>query len=247
MKKKREENIQQIKSIFEKNFEIMHHKDEYGTDFGMCWMHKRDNHYLCVDNDDIIHDTYNFLLKYQINDLITHALGKSDDGKYYGWSHRAIYGFKIGDSVQKGDSGYCPDNKENFESSMINWVSHDVGVDDEYGINCIIKSINKDVPNPERYYTYADKGTDINDAPDAPDGTLTEPSALEETYHDPDPTILGINIITRIDFFGKQEGRKAYDINHWYEYPEAYGKGGYTINTDDEAKQAAIDFASSVS
>ena len=25
------------------------------------------------------------------------------DGKWYGWSHRAIYGFKIGDIVKKGD------------------------------------------------------------------------------------------------------------------------------------------------
>jgi hypothetical protein len=25
------------------------------------------------------------------------------DGKWYGWSHRAIYGFKIGDKVKKGD------------------------------------------------------------------------------------------------------------------------------------------------
>jgi len=30
--------------------------------------------------------------------------GKSKaDGKYYGWSHRAIYGFAVGDKV-KGDS-----------------------------------------------------------------------------------------------------------------------------------------------
>jgi len=32
------------------------------------------------------------------------------DGKWYGWSHRAIYGFKVGDKVKKGDcvasSGY---------------------------------------------------------------------------------------------------------------------------------------------
>ncbi len=247
MKKKRKENIQQLKNIFEKNFEVVHYIDAYGTDFGMCWMHKEDNHYLCVDNDDIIHDTYNFLLKYQINDLITHSLGKSDDGKYYGWSHRAIYGFEIGDSVQKGDSGYYPDTKENFESSMMDWVSHDVGVDDEYGTNYIIKSINKDVPNPDGYYTYGDNDVPDSDTSDASDKTLTEPSVLEETYHDPDPTILGINIITRIDFFGKQEGREAYDTNHWYEYPEEYGKGEYIINTDDEAKQAAIDFASSVS
>ena len=32
------------------------------------------------------------------------SIGKSTkDGKWYGWSHRAIYGFKIGDKVKKGD------------------------------------------------------------------------------------------------------------------------------------------------
>ncbi len=32
------------------------------------------------------------------------SIGKSlKDGKWYGWSHRAIYGFKIGDVVRKGN------------------------------------------------------------------------------------------------------------------------------------------------
>jgi len=28
------------------------------------------------------------------------------DGKWYGWSHRAIYGFKVGSVVKKGDCGF---------------------------------------------------------------------------------------------------------------------------------------------
>ena len=33
------------------------------------------------------------------------SIGYSDkDGKWYGWSHRAIYGFSIGDTVTEGDS-----------------------------------------------------------------------------------------------------------------------------------------------
>lgn len=35
------------------------------------------------------------------------SIGYSEkDGKWYGWSHRAIYGFKIGDMLKKGDCGY---------------------------------------------------------------------------------------------------------------------------------------------
>ena len=32
--------------------------------------------------------------------------GKSDaDGKWYGWSHRAVYGFKVGDKIKKDTIG----------------------------------------------------------------------------------------------------------------------------------------------
>lgn len=32
----------------------------------------------------------------------------SKDGKWYGWSHRAIYGFKIGSTCEKGNVHYVP-------------------------------------------------------------------------------------------------------------------------------------------
>ena len=31
--------------------------------------------------------------------------GKSTNGKWYGWSHRAMYGFKVGDTVKTTDAG----------------------------------------------------------------------------------------------------------------------------------------------
>lgn len=51
------------------------------------------------------------------------SIGKSiTDGKWYGWSHRAIYGFKIGDVVKDGDcaasSGYTDEYlKDNPEKN----------------------------------------------------------------------------------------------------------------------------------
>lgn len=36
----------------------------------------------------------------------SHGLGKGADGKWYGWSHRAVYGFGIGDKIKKGDVVY---------------------------------------------------------------------------------------------------------------------------------------------
>lgn len=35
-----------------------------------------------------------------------HGLGKGSDGKWYGWSHRAVYGFQKGDKIKKGDVVY---------------------------------------------------------------------------------------------------------------------------------------------
>lgn len=48
----------------------------------------------------------------------------SKDNKWYGWSHRAMYGFKIGDIVKKGDcctsSGYTDEYlKEHPEEDTI--------------------------------------------------------------------------------------------------------------------------------
>jgi hypothetical protein len=39
------------------------------------------------------------------------SIGKSEkDGKWWAWSHRALFGFKIGDEVEEGDciAGYLP-------------------------------------------------------------------------------------------------------------------------------------------
>ena len=35
----------------------------------------------------------------------SHYFGKSENGKWYGWSHRAVYGFKPGDKVTKNTCG----------------------------------------------------------------------------------------------------------------------------------------------
>jgi len=241
MDDKTKENVEEIIEIFKKNFAIEEYKTDY-TDFGKCWLHKEDKHYLCNDSDEAIFNNYRFLLTHNINNLVTHSLGKSEDGKWYGWSHRAIYGFEIGDTITKDTCSYAPDSKDNFEKSMIDWVSHDFGKDEEYGTNVVLKSILKNVPNPDGYYLYnGSQETDISSAQEFMDDR-TEP-----TYHDADQSILGINIITRIEFSGRQEGREGYETNHWYEYPTKYGRGEYVINTEEEAKQAAIDFASSVS
>ncbi len=44
-------------------------------------------------------------------------------GKWYGWSHRAIFGFKIGSKVVKGDCGYTADNPEEMIEDRANFFA----------------------------------------------------------------------------------------------------------------------------
>lgn len=43
------------------------------------------------------------------------------DQKWYGWSHRALYGFTIGSETKKGDCGFRAANKEDDIESFLNF------------------------------------------------------------------------------------------------------------------------------
>jgi hypothetical protein len=49
--------------------------------------------------------------------------------KWYGWSHRAIYGFGIGSKVKKGDCGYRPTDKNDFLDDCIRFWTGDTHKD----------------------------------------------------------------------------------------------------------------------
>lgn len=50
--------------------------------------------------------------------------------KWYGWSHRAIYGFGIGSECKKGNAGFYPSNKQEFIDREVEFWG-----DFEYAIN----------------------------------------------------------------------------------------------------------------
>lgn len=55
------------------------------------------------------------------------CIGKSEiDGKWYGWSHRAIYGFEVGSQVKKGDCAYLPSNREEYIETLKDWYTDDM-------------------------------------------------------------------------------------------------------------------------
>jgi len=70
-------------------------------------------------------DNVKFLADREITDELTHGVGFSPkDGKWYGWSHRAIYGFKIGSTCKKGDCHYFASNEaDELEAAIQFWTN----------------------------------------------------------------------------------------------------------------------------
>lgn len=64
-----------------------------------------------------------FLASRGITDDLTHGVGFSPtEGKWYGWSHRAIFGFKVGSTCKKGDCHYKAANIEDeMEAAIAFW------------------------------------------------------------------------------------------------------------------------------
>ena len=83
-------------------------------------------------------DSLKFLLKLGITEQIqdryeepkTCCIGfNPKEQKWYGWSHRAIFGFGIGSQCKQGDCGFEPSNKEEFiEREMSFWGDLDYSV-----------------------------------------------------------------------------------------------------------------------
>ena len=80
------------------------------SDAGKVYTSKFDGSYITlVDMEDDVR----FLAERGITEELTHGVGFSPkDGKWYGWSHRAIYGFKVGSTCKKGDCHYVADTPE---------------------------------------------------------------------------------------------------------------------------------------
>ncbi len=73
--------------------------------------------------------------------------------KWYGWSHRAIFGFAIGSKIKMGSLGYQPANKEDFMESCIRFW------DEEHHVNtyCIECKNDEGVSGVNVTWTYDNK------------------------------------------------------------------------------------------
>lgn len=77
---------------------------------------KFDDSYLTVVG---LENNLKFLAEYDISEQLTHGVGFSPtNNKWYGWSHRAIYGFSVGSTCKKGDCHYTPEKGEWVAQTM---------------------------------------------------------------------------------------------------------------------------------
>jgi hypothetical protein len=73
-------------------------------DDGQIYVTKHDGSYITRVG---MEDSVRYLAEQEITDDLTNGVGFSPkDGKWYGWSHRAIYGFKTGSTCNLGDCHY---------------------------------------------------------------------------------------------------------------------------------------------
>lgn len=96
-----------------------------------------------------------FMTDYSFSPVVCIGFNEEEQ-KWYGWSHRAIYGFGIGSKVEPGHVAYKPYNKEDFIKDSIRFWTEDyhhntyyAGDVDEMGRPAaLIKWIySNDVPN----------------------------------------------------------------------------------------------------
>jgi len=116
--------------------------------------------------------------------------------KWYGWSHRAMFGFGVGSKVKEGDIGYQP-------VDAYDWL--------------VIRM---------KFFDY-DSYILIND-----DGTVQSKEYQE------------ISKAVKVEMWNSKAKRKFVSES---DIPTEFGRGEWTAETIDDAKQMAIDFARGVS
>lgn len=122
------------------------------------------------------------------------------DQKWYGWSHRAIFGFGIGSVIKRGDCGYLAPNAEAYGQQMLDFF-----VDED--------SWHKDRKHSPFVNADGERGV-----------------LLEAIYTDKVPN-------------EKLRGTK-YEL--FRRYPERFGRGEWVVESMDDARIAACDFAEAV-
>ena len=114
-------------------------------DDGLIYYSKFDGSYITRVG---MEDTITHLVKRVLTEQLRHGTGFSPtEQKWYGWSHRAIYGFGVGSKVSSGDCAYSPTCKEDLVQYILNFWGIDDGVWRECGspgVTCTTSLVSLD-------------------------------------------------------------------------------------------------------
>jgi len=118
-----------VNEWLEKNAEKVHSQSALTQ--SQKWITKARGDYITLEG---MEDKLDFLVKFGITDFVSSTwkaglpinIGfNPEEQKWYGWSHRAVFGFGVGSTCEKGDCHYCPVDKDDFLDDMIRFWSDD--------------------------------------------------------------------------------------------------------------------------
>jgi hypothetical protein len=155
--------------------------------------------------------------------------------KWYGWSHRAMFGFTIGSKVKKGDCAYFPSNPQDLLEDLLHFYDSD-----KPGHKVIFSSHNMRYGDTDEYKQrlhqarVAARRTDLSSMTDLPTVQIGRPTTFLKRKNE-------IGIYFKMEELYKDGSTKL--IEHFEPYPEKWGRGEWKAKTMEEAQQMAIDFA----
>ena len=142
--------------------------------------------------------------------------------KWYGWSHRAIYGFGVGDTVNKGDCAYTANNPEEMIDDHANFfldISQEAA--DERRKECMIA--------PDKSGILISHSSFIESLSEIPIISIKDAVSVLSGNLNPEDVRVDIpdNFLESTSFI-------------------PVGRGEWTAKTLEDARQMACDFAESV-
>lgn len=137
--------------------------------------------------------------------------------QWFGWSHRAIASFEIGTQVAKGDCAFKAANRDDFAAEYLAFWDHGKTHDFKH-------------PTTGETVSYDITGVVAHDVVDSVAEDLLNPR-------------VGITVTTTCTY---SDGRKPLVSEHFKPYPAIWGRGTWTAETLEDAKEMARIFAESV-
>jgi hypothetical protein len=177
----------------------------------------------CYTNDEVYIGDWKsgkYLESKGIEPINNHLGWCEKEQQWYGWSHRAIFGFGIGSTSKQGNLSFEPSHEVEFLQNLKNCYS------DSFYLNLQFIPEETGVKITYDLKSYEPSCESINDAMDVAEFIQT---SIPDAY------------VTVLQPYEQQH------VNEFYSYPEKWGRGEWVAQTLEDAKEMAEAFAESVS